>query len=148
TQEEAVVQVTHEGSNIGGSSSKAQEEAVAQVPHEASHTPSEFFLDSFEDSDCTSSEPLKEPVNSLDEPAELTSAEQAKEPVNSLEQTKLAYIKQLPKFSDIEKAVDVASGQQLEVINSPQEIDNSASGEQSQEPVNSPDKTGDLEPVD
>ncbi|KAG1753088.1 hypothetical protein EDD22DRAFT_972476 [Suillus occidentalis] len=125
TQEEAVVQVPHEGSNISGSSSKVQEEAVDQVPHEASKTPSEFFLDSFEDSDCTSSEPLEEPVNSL-------------------EQTKLAYNEQLLKFSDIDKAADVASGQQLEVVNIPQETDNSASGERSQEPVNSPDKTGDL----
>ncbi|KIK34875.1 hypothetical protein CY34DRAFT_17423, partial [Suillus luteus UH-Slu-Lm8-n1] len=37
TQEEAVVQVPHEGSNKDTSSSKTQEEAVAQVPHEGSN---------------------------------------------------------------------------------------------------------------
>ncbi|KAG2741980.1 hypothetical protein P692DRAFT_20749938 [Suillus brevipes Sb2] len=112
-----------------------------------SNEPLKEPVNSLEDSVCTSSELLKEPINSLED-SNCTSSEPLKEPVNSLEQTKLACNEQLPKFFDIEKAADVASGQQLEVVNSPQETDNSASGEQSQEPVNSPDQTGDLAPVD
>lgn len=107
-----------------------------------------FFPDSFEDYDWTSSGPLEEPVNSLD-------------------QTELAWREQVKEFFDIlQKAADVAPGE-LEVVNSAQETDNSASdnfpesftnsvdktidsasGEQSQEFINSPDETGDLAPDD
>ncbi|KAG2746979.1 hypothetical protein P692DRAFT_20696919, partial [Suillus brevipes Sb2] len=68
-----------ESSNIGGSSSKTQEEAVAQVPCEAStsNTPLVFFPNSFENYDWTSSGPLAEPVNSLDQ-SELAWNEQVK----------------------------------------------------------------------
>jgi hypothetical protein len=131
-----------ESSNIGGSSSKTQEEAVAQVPCEAStsNTPLVFFPNSFEDYNWTSSGPLEEPVNSLD-------------------QSELAWNEQVKEFFDIiQKAADVAAGE-LEVVNSAQDIDHSASdnllegftetvgsasGEHSQESINSPDKTGDL----
>ncbi|KAG1735657.1 hypothetical protein EDD22DRAFT_1010689 [Suillus occidentalis] len=67
-------------SNIGGSLSKTQEDAFAQVSCEAStsNSPLEFFADSFEDNDLTSSGPLEEPVKNLDQ-AELAWAEEVKE---------------------------------------------------------------------
>ncbi|KAG2740076.1 hypothetical protein P692DRAFT_20754605 [Suillus brevipes Sb2] len=135
-----------ESSNIGGSSSKTQEEAVAQVPCEAStsNTPLVIFPNSFEDYNWTSSGPLEEPVNSLD-------------------QSELAWDEQVKEFFDtIQKAADVAPGE-LEVVNGAQETDHSASanllegftetvglasGEHSQVSINSPDGTGDLAPDD
>jgi hypothetical protein len=64
------------------------------------------------------------------------------EPVKSLDQPELAWNEQVKEFFDIIlNAADVAPGE-LEVVNSAP-VD-SASGEQSQECINSPDETGDL----
>ncbi|KAG1760951.1 hypothetical protein EDD22DRAFT_987778 [Suillus occidentalis] len=135
--------ISRGGSSNIGSSSKTQEEVVAQVPCEAS-TSSKKFADGFEDYDWTSSGPLEELVNSLD-------------------QSELAWDEQVKEFFDIiQKAADAAPGE-LEVVNTAQETDNSASdnllegftnsvdsasGWQSQESINSPDETADLAPDD
>jgi hypothetical protein len=103
-----------------------------------------IFPNSFEDYNWTSSGPLEEPVNSLD-------------------QSELAWDEQVKEFFDtIQKAADVAPGE-LEVVNGAQETDHSASanllegftetvglasGEHSQVSINSPDGTGDLTPDD